>query len=379
MKYGKIRAKTITQCVARLRAQFGDEAVIIRKKSIKLKRWYGLGIFGNERWEIEYGIPEGLAAKSRTGAARSPKKHSAPLPLKLEEKNDDRFQDIGLGKFSYSEDSRSTKNLKRIADRLKKSQMSASFVDSFLKKLVLSLSQEQRNEFSRVLDQSVQKLASLIRTSQIQLPSSEGLCRVIMLIGPSGMGKTVSLAKLASEYSLVQKRELSIYSLDQYRVAATQQLRTYAKILDVPFYAPLDSKEFADQLEKDGGEIIFIDTFAVGYRDQERFKVLAEFMDICESRVRLDRHLVIAANTQTNLIDKIYKAYDDYLCFERIILSKIDETEFIGAFVETADIFDRPFSYLMNGHQVPTDMRIANPKEMAEIVLGVKEMEQILG
>ncbi len=256
-------------------------------------------------------------------------------------------------------------NLEAIRGRLLYSQMSVDFADRFIQKLSAHLSQVEKKEIGRVEQKTLEGLASVIRTVPDIAPT-RGDCRAVMLIGPTGSGKTTSLAKLAARYYIMEKREVSLYSLDHYRIAATEQLKSYANVMGLPFYNPLTPEEFKESMARDGAELMMIDTSGISYQDKVRLQELKRFIDICP--VRLEKHLVIAANTNPSLLESLLQSYD-FLGFEKIILTKLDETEFIGAFIEVADKINRPFSYLMNGQGVPGDILAAAPMEMARLLL----------
>jgi flagellar biosynthesis protein FlhF len=263
-------------------------------------------------------------------------------------------------------DDRFGRILHRIRGRLLSSQVSNDFADRFLKQVDHSLSRQERAEYRNVEERSLEKLAEVIRTVPDIAPR-HGECQAVMLFGPTGSGKTTSLAKLAARYHIMQGREVSIYSLDHYRLAATEQLKTYAGVMDVPFFAPLSPRDFAEYLRRDGAELMLIDTSGIGYRDSGRIEQLREYVQACE--VRLEKHLVLAANTNAAMLEKILLAYDR-IGFDKIILTKLDESDFLGAFIELADKYNRPFSFLMNGQDVPGSILEAKPLELARMVLG---------
>lgn len=269
------------------------------------------------------------------------------------------------GEGAPDESELTARPLRQMRNRLLEAHFSREFTESFLVELERSLSQVDMRELRRVEERALAQLALHIRAVPDIAPV-RGECRAVMLVGPTGMGKTTSVAKLAARYSLYQGREVSLYSLDHCRLAATEQLKSYASIIDVPFHAPLNPEEFSEQLRRDGAELMLIDTHGIGFRDQARIADLNRFVAACE--VRLEKHLVMAANTAPSLVEKILLAYD-VLGFDKIIITKLDEGDFIGSFVEHADKFNRPFSFLMNGQEVTEDILDARPDEMARMLL----------
>jgi flagellar biosynthesis protein FlhF len=256
--------------------------------------------------------------------------------------------------------------LERIRERLTTAQFSNRMVDRLVLDLDNHLSKNERTSAARVEQKALERLAAVIRTVPDIAPA-RGEIRAVMLIGPTGMGKTTSIAKLAARYFFYEKREVSLYSLDRYRLAATQQLRMYADVMKIPFFAPVSPQEFRDLTARDPGELLLIDTSGIGYRDAKRLDELAALAEACA--VRLEKHLVLAANTERATIQPILDAYDR-VGFDKILLTKLDESEFIGSFIELADKVNRPFSFLTNGQDVPADLIGPVPEDLAKMVLG---------
>lgn len=271
-------------------------------------------------------------------------------------------------------DERSARHFLQIRRNLVASHLSPDFADAFLGRLDHNLSRNQKQEYHKVIEFSRKKLADMIQAFPDIAPPP-GQCRGVLLMGPTGAGKTTTLAKLAAKY--YNTRDVSIYSLDHYRLAATEQLKSYADVMSLPFHAPKDAGEFTELIRRDGAEIVLIDSSGIGYRDIERMDRLYELISAIRNEIRLEKHLCLAANLSSEILEKILLAYDR-IGFDKIILTKLDEAEFIGAFIEIADKFNRPFSFLCDGQEVPNNISEASSAGIASMVLD-KEMSLAAG
>ena len=413
MKYDKIRGKSVSECMMKLRSLYGSSAIILSTREVHDGGLLGMGLMSKKMYEIDFMLQEDAGSSRGRSALREALEKRTPAPepvlqpdpapkpmpslpsepvapaavepaaapaaseLEMAMADDSSEPDpteaaaeiLALMQAAEEatavrEKSReptppeapparttgsSDRHLQTIRDRLEHASLSQEYIDTFLGGLDEALSLLEKREYRRVEEKSLEQLASRVRTvTDIAPPPGE--CRAVMFIGPTGTGKTTSVAKVAALYHIYNNREVSLYSLDHYRLAATEQLKTYATVMGAPFFAPLSPEEFRENTLRDGAELLLIDTSGISYRDSRRLDDLKAFVEACE--VRLEKHLVLAANTNPALIEKIMLAYDR-LGFDKIILTKLDETDFIGAFVELADKFNRPFSFLMNGQDVP--------------------------
>ena len=257
--------------------------------------------------------------------------------------------------------------LARIRNRLIENQGSVAFVDRFLQRLDRSLSEEDRLHPGRVRTRSIEKMKDMIRVTPV-IEREHGERKIVFFVGPNGSGKTTSLAKLAYRYQLEEAPAISLYSLDLHRVAATEQLKTYAAVLQVPFFSPLFESDFREYLDRDGSQLIFVDTSGMGLRNTDRRDELVRFIECVKDSVEV--HLVLPVSISPSLTEK-YLEFFEPTGFEKILLTRLDEADFLANFIEVADKWKRPFSFLNNSPEVSSPLMNAGPEELARMVLGL--------
>jgi len=200
------------------------------------------------------------------------------------------------------------------------------------------------------------------------LPTRQGQQRVA-LIGPTGVGKTTTVAKLAAEYLRDQAGKVALFTIDTYRVAAIEQLKVYAEIMDLPvevIYAPQQLLEaFSRHADKD---LILMDTSGRSHRDEEGMAELAAFFP---PDTGIENHLVLATGTRERDMNDIVASFGR-IPLHGLIFSKIDECTQRGALLDIPLRENLPISYLTNGQRVPEDLLVAEPKLVAECILGRK-------
>lgn len=199
----------------------------------------------------------------------------------------------------------------------------------------------------------------------IEVPS--GQRRVVALVGPTGVGKTTTLAKLAARFTLEEGKKVALITSDTFRIAAVEQLRTYADILGLPLH-PVDSHSDVARALQDtaGHDLVLVDTGGRNHRDEGRMQELRELLAILRPD---ETHLVFALNANPR---DAFQAMEYYLPLgvNRIAFTKLDETAGPGLMLNIRMRCNQPFSYITDGQSVPDDIAPANQVDLAKIMLG---------
>jgi flagellar biosynthesis protein FlhF len=209
-------------------------------------------------------------------------------------------------------------------------------------------------------------MVDLIRTDQ-PLQAASGAPRTIALIGPTGVGKTTTVAKLAADALLNRKSRIALVTIDIYRIAAAEQLKVYGEIMQVPVDVVLSPEQLQQVLAKhQDKDLILIDTAGRSPRDSAGIAELEKFIG---AEGGIENHLVLSATTREKEMFGAIKRFGRFP-ISSLIFSKIDECEGLGSILNVHLKHDCPISYLTNGQRVPEDLLTADPRRVAALVMG---------
>lgn len=193
-------------------------------------------------------------------------------------------------------------------------------------------------------------------------PDKKGL----VLIGPTGVGKTTTLAKLAAAYKLKMKKNIGIITTDTYRIGAVDQLLTYAKIMDIPTIICVSGNDFITAMRDfESMDNVLIDT--VG-RSQKDIKRLKELFSIFQDNKDLHISLVMSLNVKEIDSMDIYEKFS-VLDIDSLIFTKLDETNTPGSMLNIAVKTKKPISYVSFGQDVPNDLMNAEPLKLSSLII----------
>ncbi len=219
---------------------------------------------------------------------------------------------------------------------------------------------------AQVRNRLARYIASMLPTAEPMKLKSGAAPTILALVGPTGVGKTTTTAKLAAQYRLRQGRRVGLITVDTYRIGAVDQLHTYADILDVPLEVVTTPAEMESALRKmDDCDVIVIDTTGMSQNDADRLQELRLLLD----RAAPDEiHLVLSSTTSTAVCHKIIERFD-VLGANRMIFTKLDEAVGFGVILNCMHQTASRLSYVTTGQEVPDDIEVGHGGRLANLIV----------
>lgn len=197
-----------------------------------------------------------------------------------------------------------------------------------------------------------------------------GQPKIVFFIGPTGVGKTTTIAKVASRFKVDYGKKVAFLTADTYRIAAAEQLRTYANILDTPLTVIYSSEEMNAAIERvKDYDLILVDTAGFSYKNEDQRKDMRNLIESLDDKYEKDVYLVLSATTKyrdlMEIVDK-YHEISDY----KIIFTKLDETSSYGSLLNIRMYSGADVSYVTTGQNVPDDIEIFQSQKIVKQLLG---------
>ncbi len=191
--------------------------------------------------------------------------------------------------------------------------------------------------------------------------------KLVALVGPTGVGKTTTIAKLAAEFSIRQNKKVGVVTLDTVRVGAVDTLRTYARIIKVPLGVAGSPREFERVVAsmKDH-DVIFVDTAGCGILDRAALDELARFFSVVKPD---ETHLVLSSTANVEVLEATLEGFKA-LGADRVIFTKLDEAIGLGAILCSLDRAEARLSYVTTGQRVPNDLEVGVGRSVARWIVG---------
>ena len=295
--------------------------------------------------------------------ARSPLKNVEAVPEKkdlTEIPKDRENQDLAVNKEMLN-------LLKLLYNTMIDNEVNEKYANQMIEESQQVLSKNTNTEY--ILTDIYQKMI-LKFGKPIPISPAEKKPKVIYFIGPTGVGKTTTLAKLASNLSLLQKKKVALFTADTYRIAASNQLENYASILGAPFHVIYTHEEFIENYEKYRDfDYIMVDTAGHSHHNDKQKNEMNSFVHLLDGKAETEVYLVLSATTKYRDLLSIVDSYKELTDF-RLIFTKLDETSGYGNLLNIRIYTDAPISYITNGQEVPSDIEVFNAQDTVKKILG---------
>ncbi len=224
--------------------------------------------------------------------------------------------------------------------------------------------------FDYALTNIYQKMILKFGQPQVIEPEDGPGPKVVYFVGPTGVGKTTTIAKIASKFCVEEKKKVALLTADTYRIAAAEQLRTYANILEVPFRIIYSGQEIEQAYEEfHDYDLVLVDTAGHSHHNEEQKNSIAQIIHTLDGKAQSEVYLVLSATTKYRDLTSIADTYKEMTEY-KIIFTKLDETTALGNLLNLRLYTNADLSYVTYGQNVPDDIDKFNPQTTVKQILG---------
>jgi flagellar biosynthesis protein FlhF len=376
MKVKKYTAPTMPEAMKKIRSELGESAVILNSKMIYTGGF--LGLFKKKNIEVIAAIDPNNKPKPAERRVPSDKNQVMQPPSQPVKKTDP-GSDGGSVKLE-----KEISELKSIVQLLKSNNGFEHYPEDIRKALEFLQEQEVDEEY---IFESAEHLMELKNNEK--LPSKEEIGtalskflisklndmqfggisykkKFVNVIGPTGVGKTTTLAKMAAEAVLEKRKKIAFITTDTYRIAAIEQLKTYAQLLNVPLEVVYKLADFQKAIDKFSDyDLIFVDTAGRNFREEKYVKDLEKIIDFKND---METFLVLSMTAKEKDLKEIISKFSN-LPIEKFIFSKMDETSSYGTMYNIIRSQQKGAAYITAGQSVPEDIAEGSPKEIVHLMM----------
>lgn len=411
MTINKFQGKTKEEAIKKAKEEFGENVVIMNVKEIKPKGLFRF--FKRSTYEVTAAMEErdntfslnnkaniserkeniNLAADEEIILPKiQSKSHILPEPIdnKNDKRIEERLENISsmleeklssaikekTEQDSISENVKKTdktgeefKFIRMLYNTLLKNEVDEKYINQVFDEVEKFV--RPGNNLDMILGHVYQKL--ILRLGQPQvITTTPGKTKVIFYIGPTGVGKTTTIAKIASKYRVEHDKKVAFITTDTYRIAATDQLKVYANILNAPMEVVYSDDEINTAINNlSEYDMIFVDTAGFSHKNTKQKDEIKSIIQAVDPEIDKEVYLVLSATTKYNDLKEIVDMYNQ-ISHYKLIFTKLDETETYGNILNIKLYANSDLSYVTIGQNVPDDIEVLDTQKIVKQLLGGK-------
>lgn len=371
-------AASMPEAMKLIRAELGNDAVILNSKIIYTGGF--LGFFRKKNIEVIAAMDE--VKKQEPKVKEKQKKLPTQPAIKTREENQVQTQEAKPSEMVINELNELKKILKNISSSgqdgvaypqpiqtLNEHLKDQGVESSIREDLMVSLLEKWYTASSQGTNQDVKTWCKELMMERISAYSYGEISfskKFVNVVGPTGVGKTTTLAKMAADAILKFNKRVALITTDTYRIAAIEQLKTYAKILSIPLEVCYNLDDFQKACEdfKDY-DVVFIDTAGRNFRNSYYVEELKQIINYDDEMETL---LVLSLTSKQGDMEEIYKQFAS-IGIQQFIFTKVDETASYGSMYNLVDKYRLGVAYVTNGQNVPDDRVSASAEVLTNLIL----------
>lgn len=413
MRIKRFTASTLKAATDQMREDLGPDAIVLNTRT--MPRGNAMGIFGKEMYEVTGAVDDDAPAPKPAARKPQPAKQQSPFTQYLANAQpspvNSTMEEIKKVAAKYAAQQRerggaqktpssSTVDLSGILDlrnemesmrgalrdlsdqirssktpdvtgplrdafmNLIENDVEHQLASEIIQNVHNSLSPDQRDDAGAVEEVVLQVIASLVKVAGPAKPTKRKT-RIIALVGPTGVGKTTTIAKLAAIYKMVERKSVALLSTDTYRIGAIEQLKAFAAIADIPMevlYRPTEMQVALRAFRSK--DVILIDTVGRSHRSKKEIAELGKFV---EAAMPDETHLVLSAATSLKTAFEVIAQFKPAKP-NRLLFTKLDEATSLGSLLSIVHGHTLPLAYVTTGQTVPDDIAAVDPDRFATMV-----------
>lgn len=371
MKMKKYTAESMTEAMSKVQRDFGEDAMIVSSKAVYSKGF--LGMFKKKNYEIVVGVepltmpPKKVAqpfVAKEVPQQEVIQQHQMNTSMNQIQDEIASFKKLLKAQNSAAVSVQYPEVLKKVIDQMECQELNKELVTSISDEL-FDIYKNSREELSEA---QMKRFAKMALRQELDGLAMKGISydkKYINVLGPTGVGKTTTIAKMAARAVLEKRKKVGFITADTYRIGAIEQLKTYANLLQAPVEVIYNYEDYKLATEKLADcDLVLIDTAGRNYREAKYVEDVANLIDLNDD---MENFLVLAITAKQNDMEAIIEQFSAYP-ISKFIFTKLDETNTIGTIVNLMVKYNKGLAYYTNGQEVPEDIVEASLDKIIDLV-----------